>query len=273
MTLSGPGLFTGQVARVGLARKAGRIAISVKGRAATLEALCPVAFGRTSALEGEGIHLSCVEHLFAALAGNHVRDGLSIEVDQEELPLLDGGAQAWSDALAALGFAKRGRAPALRVVEAGKVAVDRSEYTFSPPPPDTVVEPMSGTCSIQFETSDPRLATFAEWRGDAADFTTRIAAARTFVAESDLTGMLEAGGHAHVDPKSVIVIGERAIHCAGRPFEADEPARHKLLDLIGDLALHGGPPLGHVHARRPGHAATHCAMAEAKRMGLVTEIP
>jgi len=49
----------------------------------------------------------------------------------------------------------------------------------------------------------------------------------------------------------------------------DEAARHKLLDLIGDAYLHGGPPIGRVRAHRPGHAANHAAFARAKELGVI----
>jgi UDP-3-O-acyl-N-acetylglucosamine deacetylase len=66
-----------------------------------------------------------------------------------------------------------------------------------------------------------------------------------------------------------VVIAEDAIHAAGAPFAPDEPARHKLLDLVGDMYLYGGPPRGRVRAFRPGHAATHAAMARALDLGVL----
>ncbi len=66
----------------------------------------------------------------------------------------------------------------------------------------------------------------------------------------------------------VVVIGPEIL-ARGRPFEADEPARHKLLDLIGDLFLYGGPPRGSVSASRPGHWATHEAMQRAREAGVL----
>jgi UDP-3-O-[3-hydroxymyristoyl] N-acetylglucosamine deacetylase len=65
------------------------------------------------------------------------------------------------------------------------------------------------------------------------------------------------------------VLAPGVVHHAGRPFSADEPARHKLLDLIGDLYLHGGPPLGLVRALRPGHAANAAAIQQALAEGIV----
>ena len=67
----------------------------------------------------------------------------------------------------------------------------------------------------------------------------------------------------------MIVIAPGTIYAAGRPFARDEPARHKLLDLIGDLYLYGGPPIGTVTAFRPGHRVTHAVMREALARGIV----
>jgi UDP-3-O-[3-hydroxymyristoyl] N-acetylglucosamine deacetylase len=55
----------------------------------------------------------------------------------------------------------------------------------------------------------------------------------------------------------------------GAPARPDEFARHKLLDLVGDLYLYGGPPRGTLRATRPGHGATHRAMTEALDRGIV----
>jgi UDP-3-O-acyl-N-acetylglucosamine deacetylase len=67
----------------------------------------------------------------------------------------------------------------------------------------------------------------------------------------------------------VVVLTPDGALSAGRPFEPDEPARHKLLDLVGDLYLYGGPPVGHVRAVRPGHAANALAMRRARDEGIV----
>jgi UDP-3-O-acyl-N-acetylglucosamine deacetylase len=67
----------------------------------------------------------------------------------------------------------------------------------------------------------------------------------------------------------VVVLTPDAILCAGRPFAPDEPARHKLLDMMGDLYLHGGPPAGRLRAVRPGHAANARAFARAREEGIL----
>jgi UDP-3-O-acyl-N-acetylglucosamine deacetylase len=68
----------------------------------------------------------------------------------------------------------------------------------------------------------------------------------------------------------VIVLDDDGSVLSG--FAAPEPnelARHKLLDLIGDLYFHGGPPLGAIAARYPGHATTHEVLCRALREGIV----
>jgi UDP-3-O-[3-hydroxymyristoyl] N-acetylglucosamine deacetylase len=69
----------------------------------------------------------------------------------------------------------------------------------------------------------------------------------------------------------VVVIGAEIL-AAGRPFAPDEPARHKLLDLVGDLFLYGGPPRGSVAAYRPGHWATHEAVRRAREAGVLVSL-
>jgi UDP-3-O-acyl-N-acetylglucosamine deacetylase len=59
------------------------------------------------------------------------------------------------------------------------------------------------------------------------------------------------------------------VHAAGHPFEPREPARHKLCDLLGDLYIYGGPPLGDLRAVAPGHAANHHAFQWAQREGIL----
>jgi UDP-3-O-[3-hydroxymyristoyl] N-acetylglucosamine deacetylase len=122
---------------------------------------------------------------------------------------------------------------------------------------------------VELELGDERIAREAAWGGDARDFRERIATARTFCFAHEVEALAKAGLASHVTPEMVVVIGPEIL-AAGRPFEADEPARHKLLDLVGDLFLYGGPPRGRVHAYRPGHSSSHVAMRIALERGVVT---
>ena len=178
------------------------------------------------------------------------------------MPLLDGGARAFIDALERLELAPS--PPTLRVMRAGTIDVGASRYELRPPecPGEVLVE-------VEVDFDDVRLERHARWSGDAADFRDRIASARTFGFGHEVEELLARGLASHVARESVVVITRDAILSAGSPFRPDEPARHKLLDLVGDLYVHGGPPIGALRAIRPGHAATHEAMRRGLADGLL----
>lgn len=207
--------------------------------------------------------VATVEHLCAALAGMSIHEGVTIEIDGPEIPLLDGAAAAWCRALRALDEPRS--TTRLAIAEEAEVAVGASSYVFVPG--DRVV------VEVDVDFDDERLAKTAAWHGDADDFATRIATARTFGFEREVDELIARGLARHVSPEAVVVIGADRVLCAGAPFTPDEPARHKLLDLVGDLWVHGGPPRGLVRATRPGHAATHAAMAQALERGIVVASP
>ncbi|MBK6691954.1 MAG: UDP-3-O-acyl-N-acetylglucosamine deacetylase [Myxococcales bacterium] len=260
----GVGLFTGATRTVRLLCRVGPLAVSVAGTEVALQELVVGAQGRTSVLRrcgDDAPFVSCVEHLFAALGALGIRDGLLVDVDGDELPLLDGGALAWGRALLAL--ALPASPPKLRVVRDGVVSVGRATYEWRRASSD------ESACEVHLDAFHPRVERVARWDGTRRDFLERIAPARTFVMAREIGWMLAQGLTAKVDPESVVVLGDDEIFAAGRPFSADEPARHKLLDLIGDLALHGGPPLGRVVALSPGHALTHEAVRRALAEGVV----
>ena len=121
---------------------------------------------------------------------------------------------------------------------------------------------------MELELGDARLERRAAWDGDPDDFRERIAPARTFCFAHEVEELARAGLASHVTPEMVVVIGAEIL-AAGRPFQPDEPARHKVLDLAGDLFLYGGPPRGHVAAYRPGHWSTHRAMQLALESGVI----
>lgn len=214
----------------------------------------------TVSLGPGGPRVSTVEHLFAALDALGLLEGVVIDVEGGELPLLDGGAKAYGDALARLGAPCAPRR--LRVAREAELAVGESVYGFSPAPVVRV--------EVTVDFSDPRVHARASWDGSALDFAERIAPARTFARSSDLVDLADAGLARHVDPESVVLIGDEIL-CAGRPFSADEPARHKLLDLVGDAAIYGGVPVGALRVLRPGHRANHEALSRARRDGILVE--
>jgi UDP-3-O-[3-hydroxymyristoyl] N-acetylglucosamine deacetylase len=214
---------------------------------------------RATRVEGGGVNALTVEHLFAALAGLGLHEGVACDLDGPEMPITDGCARAFVDALRSLDV--EASAPALHVVKEGSVRIGECEYSFA--------RGESVRVDVALEWRDARLATSAAWDGDEDDFVGRVSTARTFAFEDEVAELAARGLASHVSPESVVVIAKHGLLCAGDQAAWDEPARHKLLDLIGDLFLYGGPPIGTVRATRPGHAATHEAIRAAFEKGLV----
>jgi len=264
IVIQGRGLHGGAPSTVRFIPEAGAVRLRCGAAEARIAELVVDGSGRsTTASTRDGrLAVRTVEHLFAALGSLSIRGGVVVEIDGPEIPLVDGGARRFVDGLLSLGLGPS--PPVLRVVRPGTIEVGSSRYDIEPPQhgADVLVE-------VEVDFGDARLERHARWSGDAADFRERIATARTFGFEHELGDLLARGLASHVAPESVVVVTPERILSAGEPFRADELARHKLLDLVGDLYAHGGPPLGRVRATRPGHAATHEAMQRALASGLV----
>jgi len=263
--LEGVGLHTGARSRIGLRRSAGPVRLRAVGVDTPIDELDVVSTARATTVQarGGGGPVGTVEHAFAALAGLGLYEGVTLEVHGPEMPLLDGGASAWCAALQRLDLPPS--PPRLRVTRAASFDIGPSHYDLTPT--DGAVDV---TARIDFD--DPRLAPEASWTGDAADFVARIAPARTFALAREIDELARRGLARHVDPACVVVIAPDAILHAGRPFTADEPARHKLLDLLGDLYLRGGPPVGRLLAVRPGHAANARFLQRAIDDGVLVRV-
>ncbi|MBX3226046.1 MAG: UDP-3-O-acyl-N-acetylglucosamine deacetylase [Labilithrix sp.] len=257
--IAGFGLHTGRRSVVTLRRAEGPLRVRADGVEIALSDLVPDGAARSTVLRARDgrVVVATVEHLFAALEARSIRSGLAIELEGAELPLLDGGARAWADALPA----DLAPGPRLVVATAATIHVGASAYVFAPG------EGVHVSVAIAFD--DARIAPDASWSGDAADFRDRIAPARTFGFAHEVGDLLARGLATHVTPESVVVFTDAEVLAAGAPYTADEPARHKLIDLLGDLYVHGGAPRGSLHAARPGHAATHEAMRRALEAGVV----
>lgn len=265
VVFEGQGLHTAAPAVVEISARPGPFVLHKDGIDVTRAELGVIDGTRstTVASRAGAARLATVEHLFAALGGLGIHDGIVVDVRGPELPLLDGAAAAWCRALRSLDAPRS--AARLVIAEEGEITVGASSYVFVPG------ERVGVEVHVDFD--DARLARTAAWHGDADDFATRIATARTFGFEHEVEDLIARGLASHVSPEAVVVIGRDRVLCAGAPFTPDEPARHKLLDLVGDLWVHGGPPRGFVRATRPGHAATHAAMAQALERGIVLPSP
>jgi UDP-3-O-[3-hydroxymyristoyl] N-acetylglucosamine deacetylase len=254
------GLHSGQPCSVTLLKRPGPFALGGARRQYTRDELRLVrADSGVSVASDDGFSVDLVEHLFAACAGLGVQRDVAVVVEGPEVPLLDGGAEDLARALTALGVGPN--APELVIARAAEVVVGESRYWFEPAAVTSV--------SVHVEFA-PLGAESADWSGSPAAFLTEIAAARTFGFRSQAAELRARGRAAFVNPRSVIVLeDDGSVLPPGLPPRRDELGRHKLLDLLGDLYLYGGPPRGRIDATRPGHRNNHLALREGLAAGLL----
>lgn len=200
-----------------------------------------------------------VEHALSACAGLHLW-GVTLALEGgPELPILDGSALPFLHAL------RPHLAPAAAVTPitlSEPLEVRAGDAFIRAEPFDSI----DYTYSLDYGPASPLPPQHAAWRGDPDDYAINIAPARTFSLRAEAHAARAAGLFTHLSPRDMLVIADD-----GSPIDnawrlPDEPARHKLLDLIGDLALLGRPLHARVHAHRAGHALTHrlCALVLAK---------
>lgn len=230
---------------------------------ASLDELSVVRADRGVQVRSEsGLVIDLVEHLLAAMAGLSIRRGLEVELQGPEVPLLDGGALELGRALGALDPPRD--PPSLRVAQAGDIHVDGTRYAFEPG------DSVEIEVDVEFRGVG---AESARWNGDAGEFLEEIASARTFGFADEAEELRQAGRAARVDPHAVIVLEpDGSVAPPAEPPRPEELARHKLLDLMGDLYLFGGPPIGRLRASRPGHRKNQRAVQQALQYGLLERL-
>ncbi len=265
LAFHGLGLHSGELCSLTLDRDHGPARLRVGKRSVELAQLkifrtdLGVQVGVEPEGEQPGFRVDLVEHLFGALAGLQVEGQLEIRVRGPELPLLDGGALELSQALLALELPAS--PPRLQVLRAGELHIGTSRYILTP------AEQVNVTVQVDFRGVGEQCAS---WDGTRGSFLTDIAPARTFGYRADHAALSERGRARHVDKRSVMVLTEAGeVEPPGRPMGQDELARHKLLDLLGDLYLGGGAPLGSIRAEHPGHTSNHRLLQAATDAGLI----
>ena len=200
-----------------------------------------------TSLMKKGVLISTTEHLLSALAASGV-DNVVIEIDNLEVPILDGSALPFLRLIGKAGLrrqrAKRTYAKILKAVEVVEGSKRIAVY-----PADTLrityriafPHPLIGEQSLEFEAGE-------------GNYEAEIAPARTFgfLEEVEIlkkSGLVRGGSLEN----AVVLSRDGVLNPEGLRFP-DEFCRHKILDIIGDLALLGHPLIGHVEADRAGHA-------------------
>jgi len=198
-----------------------------------------------TSLMRQGVLISTTEHLLSALIGMGV-DNVIVELDNLELPILDGSAWSYVEAIMGVGIRlQRRRREVIRVLQPVEV---REGNKF------IGVYPGQG-CSIEYTIDFPAPIGRQNAKVDLATETygATIAPARTFGYQADEQKLRDMGLIRGAGPESTLILTPEGPVNGPLRF-ADEYVRHKVLDLIGDLALAGRRIEGHVVAERAGHA-------------------
>jgi UDP-3-O-[3-hydroxymyristoyl] N-acetylglucosamine deacetylase/3-hydroxyacyl-[acyl-carrier-protein] dehydratase len=228
---------------------------------------------RGTTLEKKGVKISTVEHVLAALVGAEI-DNVLMDIDGPEMPILDGSSKPFIDALLATGSVEQ--------------EADR-EY-FEIPYNIHYTDDAHGVEIIGMPVDEYRLTVMVDYNSQVlgsqhaaitniSEFKDQIASCRTFCFLHELEYLLENNLIKGGDLNNAIVVVDRPVTqeeldrlvtVFKKPkvevkkdgilnnlelrFQ-NEPARHKLLDMVGDLALVGMPIKGQIMAARPGHAS------------------
>ncbi|WP_106484758.1 bifunctional UDP-3-O-[3-hydroxymyristoyl] N-acetylglucosamine deacetylase/3-hydroxyacyl-ACP dehydratase [Bacteroides sp. Marseille-P3684] len=230
---------------------------------------------RGTVLSKNGVKVSTVEHGLAALYAAGI-DNCLIQVNGPEFPILDGSAKTYVENIERVGIEEQNAVKDYYIIKSkieykdettGSSIIVLPDENFSV---NVLISYDSQILSNQFATLD-----------NMSDFPKEIASSRTFVFVREIQPLLAAGLIKGGDLDNAIVIYERQMpqeqfdkladimkvehhdatkvgYLNNKPLVwPNEPARHKLLDIIGDLALIGKPIKGRIIATRPGHTVNN----------------
>ncbi|MEA5572055.1 UDP-3-O-acyl-N-acetylglucosamine deacetylase [Calothrix sp. UHCC 0171] len=202
---------------------------------------------------GTEVHIRTVEHLLASLAAMGV-DNARIEIDGAEVPLLDGSAKIWAESIAEVGLVPQAVADDAKVLEIREPIWVKHEDAFVCAMPAAETRFSYG---IDFDL--PAIANqWYSWairpKSDKIDssFMTEIAPARTFGLLHQIEYLQKSGLIKGGSLDNALVCGQEGWLNPPLRF-ANEPVRHKILDLVGDLSLLGNFPLAHFLAYKASH--------------------
>jgi UDP-3-O-[3-hydroxymyristoyl] N-acetylglucosamine deacetylase / 3-hydroxyacyl-[acyl-carrier-protein] dehydratase len=279
ITVEGPGLHTGVNARLTFkpapenhGYKFKRI--DAKGQPiidADVDNVVDTSRGTT--LSQNGVKVSTTEHALAALVGMEV-DNVLIEIDGPEVPILDGSSYPFVQAIEKAGYKEQEAARTYFELKENLAYEEpaRNVEMLAVPSPDYRI-------TVMVDYNSPVLGTQHAQMHKISEFKDEISRCRTFVFLHELEMLLKHDLIKGGDLNNAIVVVDREISQPKldelatlfnkpkveikhrgflnnvEPHFQNEPARHKLLDIIGDFALLGVHIKGHILAARPGHAA------------------
>ena len=204
----------------------------------------------TRLVNDDGVFVSTIEHIMAALAGCGVHNA-TIDIDGPEAPIMDGSAASFVRGIVEAGLTRLG-AP-LRAIEVLEpVSVTDGDATASLGPStslqiDFSIDFADGAIGHQQKTLN--LANGA--------FVRELCDSRTFCRAADVDAMRASGLALGGSVENAVVVDGDAILTPGGLRHTDEAVRHKMLDALGDLYTAGAPILGRYVGDKAGHAMTN----------------
>lgn len=201
---------------------------------------------RGTSLSSQGVRVVCVEHLLSALAGVGV-DNAVCEVTGPELPAMDGSAILFVDKFADIGIEKQGRERP-QYSCAGVEGVVRGESALVASPSRA----FEAHYLLRF--GHPLIGiSFCRFAGEKEEFVQQVAPARTFGLASEGVELRKRGLALGASSENTLIVFDD--HVLPQKRFPDEFVRHKVLDMVGDLALTGGAILGSMLGIATGHWA------------------
>ncbi len=253
VSCSGVGLHSGKPVNLTLRPAPPNTGIVFVHRQGTEETLLPAAISNKvptelcTAISVNGRQVKTIEHLLAALVGMEV-DNVYAEVDAGEIPVLDGSASPFVRLIRTAGVIPQTRRQSYVKITQSIEVIDGARRVR--------IEPCSTpkiTYSIHYDHPLIQTQTYTH-TCSASAFEQEIATARTFGFLQEVEALWARGlGKGGTLDNTVVLSDEGVVNQSGLRFP-NEFVRHKVLDLMGDVALLGFPFIGHIVAERSGHA-------------------
>lgn len=203
---------------------------------------------RTTIQRGEAV-VEMVEHVMAALAGLQI-DNCRVEIDGPETPGCDGSSLAFVEALSTAGIVTQDKPRDLVVIDR-PITVREGNSVLTAHPGDA--EKLVLTYNLDYGKQTPIGAQSLFVEISPQNFRDELASSRTFLLEAEAEAMRQAGIGPRTTAADILIFGREGV-IDNKLRYADECVRHKILDLVGDLALLSKDLAGHVVAHRSGHS-------------------
>jgi UDP-3-O-[3-hydroxymyristoyl] N-acetylglucosamine deacetylase/3-hydroxyacyl-[acyl-carrier-protein] dehydratase len=203
---------------------------------------------RTAIQRGPAV-VEMVEHVMAALAGLRV-DNCVVEVDGPEIPGCDGSSRAFAQAIAEAGFVEQDAPREVLVIDR-PITVREGDSVLTAFPGESGHLVLAYQLDYGRDSPIGRQGFFVDVVPES--FRDELAASRTFLLQGEADALRKAGIGSRTTERDLLIFGPDGVIGNELRF-ADECARHKTLDLLGDLALIGKELSGHVIAHRSGHS-------------------